>query len=175
MGFVHAQYAVDELTEKSGIPPANMVMAYIRPGDGCAKLRFTEPADTVIEDQTICTVGGCTVVMKVGSAPENETDGEVVLKNTDLGAYTNTPFVVDGLTNGTTYYFGFFPFSNYGLHNRSAVNVRSCTPQDYTLYGFKIDKNDIDPSTRVTYLEDCMNADYTPAAMNYTTGEFDYG
>ena len=42
-----------------------------------------------------------------------------------------------------------------------------------TLYGFRINKNDSNPSTRVEYLYD--NANFAPAAMNFTEGEFDYG
>ena len=42
-----------------------------------------------------------------------------------------------------------------------------------TLYGFRINKNDPDPSTRVEYLYD--NANFAPAAMDFTEGEFDYG
>ena len=42
-----------------------------------------------------------------------------------------------------------------------------------TLYGFRINKNDSNPSTRVEYLYD--NANFAPAAMDFTEGEFDYG
>ncbi len=175
MSYAEAQYVIDEQAKKTGIPPTNMKMIYAQPGDCCAYLKFTEPSDTVIDGQTVCTVKGVTVVMKEGSAPESETDGTVVLTNTDLGAYTDTKYTVEGLTNNTTYYFGFFPFNDYGLHNRSAVNVKAITPQEYILYGFKIDKNDSDPSTRVSYIADCMNADFTPAYMDYSAGEFNYG
>lgn len=40
-------------------------------------------------------------------------------------------------------------------------------------YGFKIAKSTSDPSTRVEYIEDAVNM--TPASMNFSTGQFDYG
>lgn len=44
---------------------------------------------------------------------------------------------------------------------------------DAALYGFRIDKTNSDPETRVEYLYDAVGM--TPARMNYTTGQFDYG
>lgn len=41
------------------------------------------------------------------------------------------------------------------------------------LYGFKIDKTDSNPSTRVTYLYDAVGK--TPAHMDYANESFDYG
>lgn len=40
-------------------------------------------------------------------------------------------------------------------------------------YGLKINKNDSNPATRCTYLFDAVGM--TPAAMNYSTGAFDFG
>ena len=42
-----------------------------------------------------------------------------------------------------------------------------------TLYGYRINKNDSNPETRVEYLYDAVGM--TPARMNFTTGQFDYG
>lgn len=44
---------------------------------------------------------------------------------------------------------------------------------DAEVYGFRIDKQDSNPETRVEYLYDAVGM--TPARMNYTTGQFDYG
>ena len=40
-------------------------------------------------------------------------------------------------------------------------------------YGFRIDTQNSDPTTAITYIED--NADFTPASMNFSTGECNYG
>jgi hypothetical protein len=42
-----------------------------------------------------------------------------------------------------------------------------------TLYGYRVNKNDSNPETRVEYLYDAVGM--TPARMNFTTGQFDYG
>ena len=44
---------------------------------------------------------------------------------------------------------------------------------DAVLYGYRVDKNDSNPETRVSYMYDAVGM--TPARMNYTTGTFDYG
>ena len=41
------------------------------------------------------------------------------------------------------------------------------------IYGFHIDSSESAPASRVTYLKDAVGM--TPAKMNYTTGQFDYG
>lgn len=40
-------------------------------------------------------------------------------------------------------------------------------------YGVRINKNDSNPDTRIEYILDA--ADFVPARMNYTSGEFEYG
>lgn len=55
----------------------------------------------------------------------------------------------------------------------SAVETIAGAAKDHTLYAVHIDGNESDPSAAVTYLEDC--AGFTPAAMDYTNGVFDYG
>ena len=42
-----------------------------------------------------------------------------------------------------------------------------------TLYGYRVNKNDSNPETRIEYLYDAVGM--IPARMNYTTGTFDYG
>lgn len=44
---------------------------------------------------------------------------------------------------------------------------------DAVLYGYRIDRNDNNPETRVSYMYNAV--DMTPARMNYTTGTFNYG
>jgi hypothetical protein len=41
------------------------------------------------------------------------------------------------------------------------------------IYGFKIDKNDDNPATRVHYMAD--NENFSSAYMDYTQDEFNYG
>lgn len=179
--YAQATYIVDEVLAgidgradtHTGIPPHNMKKMQVASGDKCVRLTFTEPDNTVIDDQLICTVKGVVVVRKQGSMPENINDGIVILTNEELGKYSQTPFVDTGLTNEMEYFYRFFPYSDHGVYNTNSVNVKSATPKEYILYGFKIDKNNSDPATRITYLE--MAAGMTPAKMDYTNDVFDYG
>lgn len=53
--------------------------------------------------------------------------------------------------------------------NIAAIRVM----MDAVLYGYRVNKNDGNPDTRVEYMYDAVGM--TPARMNYTTGFFDYG
>lgn len=179
--YAQATYIVDEVLSgiesmgdsHTGIPPSNLKSLTIQPGDGCAKITFTEPDDTVIDDQLVCTVKGVAVVRKQGAMPESIKDGTVVLVNEELGKYAKTPYVDSGLENDTEYFYRFFIYSDHGVYNCNIANAKSTTPKAYILYGFKIDKNDSNPATRVHYTD--MAEGFTPAHMDYSTGKFDYG
>lgn len=70
-----------------------------------------------------------------------------------------------------------------GTWNSSHVNQITITDQILDLnrlvrntqpiYGYRIDKNNLDPDTRVEYLFDAVGM--TPAYMNFSTGQFNYG
>lgn len=172
MSWPEVQYILDNI--HGGIAPSNMKMFSVQPVDGGAKIRFTEPGDTVVESQTLCTWKGTKIVMKEGSGPiQNEKDGTVLLDCTEAGKYTSDPFIVEGLTNDTPYTFAAFSYSDQGMVNRNLANQITATPQAYILLGFKINKNDSNPATRITYTE--MAVGHTPAKVNLSTGEFSYG
>ena len=172
MSWPEVQYILDNI--HGGIAPSNMKMFSVQPVDGGAKIRFTEPGDTVVESQTLCTWKGTKIVMKEGTGPiQNEKDGTVLLDCTEAGKYTSDPFIVEGLTNDTPYTFAAFSYSDQGMVNRNLANQITATPQAYILLGFKINKNDSNPATRITYTE--MAVGHTPAKVNLSTGEFSYG
>lgn len=57
------------------------------------------------------------------------------------------------------------------VQNREISTLREIT--NCKLYGFKIDKQDVNPDTRVTYLYDAVGM--TPAYMDFANGSFNYG
>lgn len=70
--------------------------------------------------------------------------------------------------------------SGYGIQNKNTIPTMQQDidrlkyfHKDTKHYGFKIDKNDAEPSTRVHYMYDAVGM--TPAKMNYSTDSFDYG
>ena len=144
------------------------------------KIKFEEPDDTIIDGQLVCIVDKIIIRRKLGSAPENENDGDFIaeIKRREFGLYKNNWFVDNTLTPnlGDVYYYKVFPVSTLGHINYSTANeTRGLICKDYFLYGFKINQNESDPASMITYLSDCDNYDYTPAHMDYTADTFDYG
>ena len=159
--------------EKVGIEPSNLRMFSLQVGDGKLKVRFTEPLDTVIDGQTICSWKGCRVLYKEGEAPVDENDGILIANVETRGQYTGTDLIIDNLQNDTEYFVRIFPYSDQNVFNRNMANCKSASPREYTLLGFRINKADSNPSTRVEYLEGAT--DLTPASVNLSTGAFNYG
>ena len=147
---------------------------------GKYKLKFEEPDDTVIDGQVACVVEKVIIRRKLGSVPTSETDGDLVLeiKRKDFGTYKNEYFVDTALSpsDGDVYYYKAFPMSTTGFYNYSELNeTDGIKCKNYNLYGFKLDQNESDPNSMITYLSDCDNKYYESAKMNYVTDKFDYG
>lgn len=144
------------------------------------KLKFEEPDDTIIDGQVACIVEKVIIRRKLGSVPISETDGDLVLeiKRKDFGSYKNEYFVDTTLSpsNGDVYYYKAFPMSTTGFYNTNSANeTDGIECKNYNLYGFKLDQNESDPASMITYLSDCDNKYYESAKMNYVTDKFDYG
>ena len=144
------------------------------------KLKFEEPDDTIINGQVACIVEKVVIRRKLGSVPISETDGDLVLeiKRKDFGSYKNEYFVDTTLSpsDGEIFYYKAFPMSTTGFYNSNSANeTEGIKCKNYNLYGFKLDQNESDPASMITYLSDCDNKYYESAKMNYTTDTFDYG
>ena len=111
---------------------------------GKYKLKWEEPADTIINGQVACIVEKVIIRRKLGSVPTNETDGGLVLevKRNEFGLYKNDFYVDTALTANTDdiYYYKAFPVSTTGFYNTSTLNETvGIKCKDYNLYGFKLD------------------------------------
>ena len=147
---------------------------------GKYKLKFEEPNDTIIDGQVACIVEKVIIRRKLGSVPISETDGDLVLevKRKDFGSYKNNYYIDAALTpsSNDVWYYKAFPMSTTGFYNTNSANeTDGIKCKDYNLYGFKLDQNESDPASMITYLSDCDNKYYKSAKMNYTTDAFDYG
>ena len=147
---------------------------------GHYKLKFEEPDDTIINGQVACIVEKVIIRRKLGSVPTDETDGDLVLevKRKDFGTYKNEYYVDTALSpsNSDVWYYKAFPMSTTGFYNSSTANeTEGIKCKNYNLFGFKLDQNESDPASMITYLSDCDNKYYKSAKMNYTTDIFDYG
>ena len=132
--FVGATYTINNM--KKGVPPADVLSLSAQATDGGVKIKVKAPNDTMIEGQRICTVKGYRLILKQGSAPQNEADGTLLEDVTQLDKYESTAMVVGDLVNDTEYYVAAFPYSDYGLFNRNPANVAKFTPQAYILFGY---------------------------------------
>lgn len=146
---------------------------------GRNKLKFTEPDDTILDNQVVCVVEKVVIRRKLGSAPTSETDGTLVLEipRKDFGKYKNKWYEDTSFnpTLGETWYYKAFPISTTGFVNVSEENGTSILVKDYYLFGYKLNQNESDPASMVTYLSDCDNTYYESAKMNYVTDTFYYG
>ena len=145
---------------------------------GKYKLKFEEPDDTIIDGQVACIVENVIIRRKLGSVPTSETDGDLVLeiKRKDFGIYKNEYFADTTLSPsiGDIYYYKAFPMSTTGFYNTNSANeTDGIKCKNYNLYGFKLDQNESDPNSMITYIED--NKYFESAHMNYNSDTFKYG
>ena len=143
-------------TGGGGVPPSNVINPSIIVGNSQLTIKWDDPEDTVVDGQLISTWAGTKLVRKAGSYPTNEKDGVVLVDNKVRGAYSSTGFVDSGLTNGMTYYYQLFPYSDQGAVNRNEANRLSGTPRLYKIYGVAIDLTNSNPETAVTYTDDAV-------------------
>lgn len=116
--------------ETVGIAPDNVSDIAVVAGDGTLTIKWSDPDDTVVEGQTICTWSKTKLVMKTGSYPSNEDDGTLVVTNSVRNQYAVNGYQITGLVNDTTYYFQLFPISDGNAVNRNVANRGNGTPKD---------------------------------------------
>lgn len=139
-----------------GISPSNVKDAKVKTGNQKLTLYWSDPGNTVVEGQTLCTWKGTKLVQKAGSYPESVKDGTLLLDNQVLDAYKTDGYEINGLTNGTTYYFALFPYADTGATNISEANRLSGTPQPYKKMTVTIDLSNSNPATCATYADDAV-------------------
>lgn len=123
--LMHDDTVLKELEISGGgtkIAPKDTVDPAISNGNAKVTISWGDPGDVVLDGVVLSAWKGTKLVMKESGYPENENDGTLFLDNTVRDAYKASGYVVDGLTNGNTYYFALFPYSTDGVYNYSASN-----------------------------------------------------
>lgn len=145
---------VDIESGGGGIAPSNVSDLKIKVGNTKLTIFWSDPGNTVVEGQTLCTWKGTKLVIKAGAYPENAKDGTVLVDNQVLDAYKTNGFEISNLNNGTTYYFALFPYADTGATNLNSANRISGTPQPYRTMTAVIDLTNSNPLSAVTYADD---------------------
>lgn len=96
---------------------------------GKVHIKWTDPDDIVVSDITLAKWAGTLLVRKEGSTPMNRRDGELVVDSKSRNAYKNQYYVDEGLTNGKTYYYKFFPYTTQNNYAEDSENEFNATPQ----------------------------------------------
>lgn len=123
--LMHDDTVLKELKISGGgtkIAPKDTVDPAILNGNAKVTISWGDPEDVIIDGIVLSAWKGTKLVMKESGYPENENDGTLILDNTVRDAYKTSGYVVDGLTNGNTYYFALFPYSTDGAYNYSTSN-----------------------------------------------------
>lgn len=141
-------------TGGGGIAPSNVIDAKVKIGNQKLTISWSDPHNTVVSGQTICTWKGTKLVQKVGSYPENAKDGILLVDNQVKDKYKNSGFEIPNLVNGQTYYFALFPYSDTGSVNLNAENRLTGKPQPFRKMTVKIDLSNSNPATCITYADD---------------------
>lgn len=138
------------------IAPQNVSNIYIKPGNTTLTVFWSDPENTIVGDQTVCTWKGTKLVMKVGAYPENINDGMLIVDNKIKDNYKTLGFKINNLNNGETYYFALFPYSEEGKININVENRITGMPKPYRIMTVNIDLSNSNPETCITYADDAV-------------------
>lgn len=177
--FLYSGDKIVSQTELQGIgggvtyAPSDVYNVNISKRDSELTIRWNDPSDSTYNGVTIAAWGGTKVLYKTGDFPEDENDGTLIVDNKERNKYSTDGIRLTGLTNNTTYYIRFFPYSLSGDVNTNIGNKYTGTPDDTVIYGFKINTNDSNPESSVTYIGDAVGK--RPVKMNFINNTFSWG
>lgn len=100
-------------------------------------LLIEEPDDTIIDGQALCFVEKIIIRRKLNSAPESETDGDLVttIHRRDFGIYAYNGYVDNDVdpSEGERWYYRAFIVNTVGVINNSEANNITYTPMPVKL------------------------------------------
>ena len=91
-------------------------------------VKWTDPQDLIVADSTLAEWSGTLLVRKAGSMPVSRRDGTVVLDSKVRNQYQNAYFCDSGLSDGTTYYYKFFPYTTTNTYTEHEDCEFTATP-----------------------------------------------
>ncbi|PLR72334.1 fibronectin type III domain-containing protein [Bacillus sp. UMB0728] len=130
-------------------PPSPIVNMLATVNNSRVNLSWANPSDTDFLKVKI--------LFKTGGYPTSPTDGFVGYEGSGTSAS------ITGLTNDTQYFFRGFTYDNSLNVNGNSTQKITATPEIIKIYGVKIDKNNSNPLTAVTYTDDAVGMAPAPA------------
>ena len=94
-----------------GIPVGNVSGLSIEEDNAEITLMWTDPDDRYLDDLKIAEWQGTKIIRKEGSYPVSDDDGVLVVDNKTRNQYSSNGYTDVGLTNGETYYYMAFPYT----------------------------------------------------------------
>lgn len=107
-----------------GYPTADVSGIQILPGVLSAKLKWTDPDDTIVDNAVLSEWQSTIIVRKEGAVPDNIKDGTVVIECNEKNKYKETWYEDKGLVEGKTYYYRFFTKSASGVIGDGSPTVK---------------------------------------------------
>ena len=103
-----------------GIEPSNMKEFSVAEVNGSVLITAILPDDTIVNEQTLCSVSGAVIRRKANGFPKDEFDGDLVLNATESLTFIDSEADSDGV-----YYYAAFPYTSQGVYNRNTINRAS--------------------------------------------------
>lgn len=119
MSWAEAKKTQLDAVEKLAHTPEGMRAFSALPNNAQSiNLTFLEPDHIWLNNGTVLWTETEGVMIRYSDTayPASPTDGTLAIDNKELGKYQTTPYAVNGLTEGTTYYFSAFPYSTEGIY-----------------------------------------------------------
>ena len=158
--------------ESTGVAPKNVTGFVAISGDEQVTLKWSDPADTVVDSTTICAWAGTKIIRKIGSYPSSITDGIQIVATTTRDEYKTNGFVDTTVTNGVTYYYQAFPYSDLDVVNSNVANRITVTPDIiYPSVATNISASSGNAKVTITYTtpSDCTGVRLVYKTSSYPT------
>ena len=150
-----------------GIAPMAVKHKEVKKVDNGFALTWTDPDDSVYQNNVYCTWKETTIVRKLGTYPESVYDGEVVLTCNERNKYSINAYI-DNVDSTKDYKYRAFPCSINNVYSLEEGNKFGQWIYSLT----RIMKESV-PSEKIVYRG--TNAVYKPAYMDFSSDTFNYG
>lgn len=96
-------------------------------------IKWSDPADIVIDEIPLAKWAGTVLVRKEGSYPKNYRDGTTVIDNTNRDTYKTNFYCDEPVADGKTYYYKLFPYTDTGVYTNSTECQFTVSPKLVTV------------------------------------------